>query len=224
MVAPVTAWSYSRLAKWEECPAAFKYRNIDKYPEPQSPPMKRGDEIHQNVAAILTDQPLPFPDADVPKKLGNFVNVFGHIKANQPLVEQKWAFDKNWRTVSYFDKATHYRSILDVGVLWPNNKFTVVDWKTGKAYGSNIEQMEQFAMAVMRRYPQVHSVETRLMYLDTGQEQHEEFVRSQLGEISLKWDQRVAPLMADTVFTPRPGEYCRRCHFRKSNGGPCAFG
>ena len=30
-------------------------------------------------------------------------------------------------------------------------------------------------------------------------------------------------LLTDTLFAPRPGPYCRWCHFRKENGGPCTF-
>lgn len=224
MTKPITAWSYSRLAKWEECPAAFKFRNIDKIPEPQSPAMARGDEIHQNMAALLTDQPLPFPNAEPPRAFNKFMGMIEQIKANRPVVEQKWAFTDKWRVTDYFARDTWYRAILDAGVLWPDNSFTVIDWKTGKAYGENKEQMEQFAIAVFSRYPQVNTLETRLEYLDTGQEQHEEFSRAQLGALRSKWEGRVAPMFNDKVFTPRPNKGCTRCHFRKSNGGPCAFG
>lgn len=228
----MSAWSYSRLSLYEQCPRRYKHKNIDKLDDVRNEAMERGDRVHKGVAAYLIGQPIVEKGITYgpelrheAKAIDRFEPVFNQIKANDPVVEQQWAFTPNWGTsTSWFGKDTWYRNILDAGVLWPDNSFTVIDWKTGKAWGSNQEQMEQFAISVFARYPQVHFVETRLEYLDTGQEQHGEFTRSEAPALKRKWADRAAPLLADKTFAPRPGSYCKKCPFGKSKAGPCPFG
>ena len=33
----VTAWSYSRLSDYQQCPAKFKHKHMDKLPDPPGP-------------------------------------------------------------------------------------------------------------------------------------------------------------------------------------------
>lgn len=229
------AWSYSRLKMYEECPASYNYRHVLKapYDDTNNEAFLKGRRVHGGLAAFLTGVPW-FSDQDKKtytedmrfeaKSVAKFDAMLAQIKSAQPIVEQQWGFDANYRPSGWFGANVYYRNILDVGVLWPDNTFSVVDWKSGRPYGDNAEQMEQFAVAVFSRYPQVHSLETRLAYVDTGQEQHEEFLRSGAAALKDKWEKRVGVLKNDKTFVPRPGGQCRRCPFAKGKGGPCSFG
>lgn len=229
--APLTAWSYSRLSKWEQCPAAAKYRNIDKLPEPQSEPMRRGDLIHKDIAAWLISEAPGAPAWTLttaaglapPRAINAFEGTFTDLKASKGLlVEQQWGFTRKWSPTGWFGKDTWYRSIIDAGVI-AGDTMLVGDHKTGKPYGTNEEQMEQFALAAFARYPVVAEVDTRLWYLDTAAEQAMTFAKKDEPLLRTKWEKRVAPMLADTTFAPRPSQACRFCHFRRSNGGPCQF-
>ena len=220
---PITAWSYSRLSLYEECPARFKYKNIDRLPEPKSPAMDRGIAIHETLAKWMkSDEPL-LP-ADAGKKISDFNACALELRAMRPIVEQEWGFNRDMRATGWFGKDTYYRATLDVCAADDGGGCTVVDWKTGKQYGSNADQMEQFAMAVFARYYDVQEVDTRLWYVDTGDETQASFFRKDFAAIKAKWEERVKPMFTDTVFAPRPNSSCRFCHFRKSNGGPCVYG
>lgn len=129
----VTAWSYSRLSKYEECPAAFKYQFIDKlvsYDDPrmQSPQAQRGDRIHKAAEALLTGVGDPSALAEA-KKINDFEAVFKQLVEARPLVEQEWGFRENMTATGWFSRDVWYRSKLDVLVLWPDHTASVVDWK-----------------------------------------------------------------------------------------------
>jgi len=217
----ITAWSYSRAALWEECPLKFKLKHIDKMPETQSPAMARGDKIHKQMAAyVMGTGPAPAEAA----KFDRLSKELAGMPAEVKCVEQQWGFSKSWRPVGWFGKDTWLRVILDAGVVYPDGTADVVDFKTGKKYGSNNDQMELFALATFCRFPHVSDVTTRLWYLDSGEEEVAEFKQDDRGLMIDKWEQRVAPMFADTVFAPRPNDKCRWCSFAKSKGGPCKFG
>ncbi len=225
MTGTVKAWSYSRLAQWEGCPAAFNYKSgitVPKVKEEQSPAMARGDEIHKMAARFITT-----PDAAFPAELAKFDELMWQlhdIPAESKTSEQQWGFTKNWRSTGWFSADTWFRNVLDAAVVYPDGEADVIDFKTGKMYDSNEDQRELNALALICRFPQVSKVTSRMWYLDSGHETYTEIEAWQRSELIEKWEKRVAPMFADTVFAPRPNDKCRWCSFAKSKKGPCKFG
>ena len=102
-----------------------------------------------------------------------------------------------------------------------------LDWKTGKRYGHNSDQMELFALGVMCKYPPVKHVTTRLIYLDEkGKdiEDYAEFPATHRQRLIDKWTRKVEPMFTDKVFAPRPNDKCKWCPLARSRGGKCSFG
>jgi hypothetical protein len=218
----LTAWSYSRLSLWETCPAAFKYKNIDKLTEEQSPAMKRGDDIHKAAAAFISGV-----HQDFPVELAKFDTQIWELRdapADDRVVEQQWGFNKDWRATGWFGKDTWLRVVLDVGVVYSDGTGDVIDHKTGKVYESNKDQRELNAIAMLRRFPHLSQVTSRLWYLDSGKETLAEYLQEDITSLIMKWEKRVEPMFADRVFAPRPSEKCRWCAYAKSKGGVCRFG
>lgn len=219
----ITAWSYSRYALYELCPLKFKLKHIDKVPEPQAPAMERGDRIHKGVAAyILGKAEEPPQDAiahPFPAKL------IGEFRAfPDKVVEQQWGFTAAWQPTGWFGRATWFRNVLDAAALYEDLTGDVADWKTGKRYGSNTEQMELNALSFMCQYKPAIGVTTRMVYLDIGEEDVGEFKVSEKETLQAKWVEKVKPMFSDTVFAPRPNDKCRFCAFSRSNSGHCRFG
>src|SRR5262245_51001335 len=130
----ITAWSYSRLSLWEQCPLAFKLKHIDKVKEEQSPAMARGDKIHKSAASYITGQSALSPE------LGKFNVLLTELQRMPPdvkVVEQQWGFTKNWRATGWFGSDTWLRVILDAAVVYPDGTADVIDHKTGKQYETN---------------------------------------------------------------------------------------
>jgi putative RecB family exonuclease len=218
-----TTWSFSRWNTWDTCPFQYKCKFIDKLPDPPSPAMARGDAVHKALAAHLTS-PAPLP----PEVTDPFQKqIVAEMKAHdQKLVEQKWAYDASWGPTGYFGKTTWLRAIADVALLYDDSSVEVIDWKTGKRYGSNDDQMELFALTTFKHFPgrTRNGVKTTLVYLDAGSEEPAEFKASDVDRLRAKWDDRAKRMLSDRQFLPRPNDKCKFCRFSRSNNGPCRFG
>lgn len=224
----VDAWSFSRFDLWRTCPKQFYEKFISKsIKEHQSPAMARGDEIHKGLATFLQGGRSDPPAA---KALDKFTPLLFQLRdIPDKLVEQQWAFDRDWKPTGWFARGNvkhpaWLRVILDVGVIYPDDTADVIDHKTGKKYGSNDDQMELFAVATFSYAPWVTDVTTRLWYLDEGSEDIAEFSVKDVEKLRAKWEKAVEPMFADTTFAPRPNDKCRFCPLAKSNGGNCRFG
>jgi hypothetical protein len=220
----LTAWSYSRLHQWEECPLMAKEKFITKsIATDDTPAMQRGKRLHDSVAKFLTGA-----NAGVDREAIVFPRMEALILEikNFPdkVVEQQWGFTSGWLPTGWFGNDTWFRSILDAGVLYQDNTAEAVDWKTGKKYGSNMDQMKSQAVAMFGRYRMLTHVTVRLAYLDSGEEEIEEVRKCEIPAIKQDFEKRVAKMFADTIFAPRPNKRCRFCPLARSNGGKCAFG
>lgn len=211
----VTAWSYSRYEVYALCPLKFKLRYIDKLPEPQAPAMARGNRVHVEMAAYLKWATTPLPAEFTHAKHVQLAEELRAMPDKQ--VEQQWGFTRTWAPTGWFGGDTWFRSILDVGVLYEDMTFEDIDWKTGKRYGSNDDQMETQALAIMCRIKPVTHVTTRLVYLDIGEEEFAEFPASDKEKLMRKWEVKVAPMFADDMFVARPNDKCKWCAFSRSN-------
>lgn len=225
----VTAWSYSRLAQYETCPLQFAGKNVYKWPTAGSPAMARGDAIHKGVAAFITGEASTLPrDAMAHKDMTDFIREVAALPKEMKQVEQQWGFSASWKPTGWFDRKglppVWFRSILDAGVMYEDATYEGLDWKTGKKYGSNMEQMETQAIAAFNKFPHITNFTARLVYLDQNEHEIAEFPKTWQVKLQDKWAKRAAPMFQDTVFAPRPNDKCRFCDFSKNKGGQCAFG
>lgn len=224
---PVDAWSYSRYNTYKQCPLRFKYEHIDKLKTPASPAMLRGREVHKAAEHYITGV-----RDDIAPELDSRADLLIELRDMDPIVEQKWGFSQNWKETGWFNSARRppvwLRATLDVGLDYKDGTFEVVDWKTGKKYGSNDEQMELFATVVMARYPEINEVTTRLSYvdMDTGpdSEDYATYKRGEFDALKTTWEHRVQPMFNDTEFLARPNRLCEYCPFSRTKGGPCRHG
>lgn len=220
----IDAWSFSRFDLWRTCPKQFYEKFITKsIAEATTPAMQRGNDIHKAAADFLMGKL-----DTLPASLAKFERLMRQFRdMPEKLVEQQWAFTKDWKATGYFAKgnnAAWLRVILDAALLYPDDTADVVDHKTGKKYGSNDDQMELFALATFSYAPWLKEVTTRLWYLDNGSEDIKTFYAADVPALRAKWEKMVAPMFEDTTFAPRPNEKCRFCALAKSNGGECRFG
>ncbi|OQW33956.1 MAG: hypothetical protein A4E20_12055 [Nitrospira sp. SG-bin2] len=212
-----TAWSFSRLHQWEECPLRAKLKLLDKRQEPEGPALARGNAIHKEAEKFASGQVRALPQS-----LALMKDDFKELKKAKPLVEQQWAFTINWEPTEWFAKDAWLRVICDAVTVSPPNA-VVIDHKTGKLREGYNDQVELFALAALAKFQDVQTVRTELWYLDHGVIKDDEFNRSMEKKLRTKWEKRARPLLADTTFAPRPGFHCRWCHFSKSKGGPCKY-
>lgn len=230
-VKKLTSWSFSRWAMYEECPLKTKLRHIDKL-APKVPPdrkaMDRGTDIHK-LAEDYTLGTLK----KLPPELKLFKQEFLQArKAKDVKVELELAFDRGWNVCDWKDwNRAWVRIKIDLAVK-VRKVLKVVDHKTGRLktteYGP---QLELYALGGLLEDSKVDTVKTELWFLDQGEIVPDAkaeplagiYHRSDLSSLKKKWEIRVAPMLNDTQFAPRPGNYCRWCDYSAKKGGPCKF-
>jgi hypothetical protein len=218
------AWSYSAWSDYDLCPLKYHGRKVLKLAEPPSAALEDGNKFHHQVAAHVS-QGGPLPERPIHK---NILPLVAQIRdMEDKVVEQQWGFTSQWKPTGWFTKgakATWLRAVLDVGIVYEDQTATVVDWKTGKRYSSNDDQMELFAAVTFSYFPHLVSLETRLLYVDSGQEEQAEFNRSELPGLIDKWEGRARTMLSDRDWKPKPNDKCHFCVRARQNGGDCKFG
>jgi hypothetical protein len=221
----VTAWSYSRWSDYHQCPAKFMYKHLMKLPDPGTPAMNRGTDVHKMAEDYIKAPRKP----KVPPELTNVVIELDHCRNMKALAELPWGFLKDWSwngRGDWFGEDVWFRMKADVAVSYDDDTGMVGDWKTGKKYFSNEEQIELFGAVSLMRFPVWKEVDVRLWYTDIPGNDNEiqrVYSRSEGALILKDWEKRVRPMFADKKFPPKPNDKCGWCPFSRSKGGPCKF-
>lgn len=214
-----TAWSYSRLADYEACPAKAKYKHIDKLKEPDSPVLARGTAIHKEAEQYSTGL-----ISKLPESLARFAKEFAALRKVQKLLntESQIALTKDWKIGDWFGHEAWCRVVIDCWYLSDGDAI-VIDYKTGKVREESLEQLGLYALAMFATHSSVDTVVASLWYLDSGDILTETFARADKSKLERQWVKRSLPLLKDQKFKPTPGNACRWCHYSKAKVGPCAF-
>lgn len=215
----LTAWSYSRWQTYEQCPLKAKLKFIDKLPEPSSPPMERGSAIHK-----LAENYVRGDIKKLPPELKLMKGKFKDLVKAEALAEEQWCFTRKWEVTGWFDANAWLR--IKVDALNPNLKtrtLLIVDHKTGREKPDHMAQLSLYAMGGFIKHTDMEVVDAQLWYLDSGVPRSMLFKRSELPALKKDWTGKTKAMLSDTTFAPRPGNYCRWCHFSKAQGGPCKY-
>lgn len=237
----IKAWSFSRYSTYTKCPLSAKLAYLDKIKQPQSEPMRRGDEIHKMAEAFVKGKIKKLPD-----ELSFFPNFFAKMRKlykKDPgvvVVEETWTFRRDWtRTVWNDWNGAWLRVKLDCAWM-DETTVRIVDFKTGKfspQYGLDqyLEQVDLYAMAALIVYadvgpelrviPSLYYLDHEIIFPEPGAEKV--YAPSDLPSLKKTWEKRTKPMLADKQFAAKPNSLCGWCHYRAANkengGGQCRF-
>lgn len=218
----ITAWSYSRLKTWEECPLKAKLKFIKRIKEPDSIYAARGTEVHKHADAYIAGE----APKETLSKVIKFLEPFRREPNGGKVVttERQQGLTKEWKFTDWFGPTTWLRVIYDLHVK-DGGLVEIVDHKTGKVYEEDHEFQRDLYVTSAFADPTVEEARARMIYMDQGtQSKIKIMTRKQAEERQEYWNERAGKMLADDIFAPRPNEKCKWCHFRKTNGGPCQFG
>jgi RecB family exonuclease len=223
----ITAWSLSRLQMYERCPFAFKCKHIDKIPEPPSPAMARGTQIH-SAAEHYVDGKLKKIARELKLVTKTLVELRQAYKEGQVKLELELGFNNKWEPVGWRDwKNCWLRVKMDV-MHFKNKVLRVIDWKTGKLKdnGEYSDQLEIYAVAGLALLPQIKTVKSYLAFTDHGKlvslpAGNRE--RGDFPELSKRWAKRASRLLKENLWKATPNYGCKWCPFSKAKGGPCKY-
>lgn len=218
---------------YEKCPAQFKYKTIDKLPDPGSAATQRGNDVHKAGERFLKGEIKTLPPEFI-----RFKDQMKALKKLEPMVEQQWGFTADWQPTGWFGSNTWLRIVCDVAIEYDDNTAEVIDFKTGKKYSTNEDQIELFSGAPFMRRPEIEHVTARLWYLDvpdgpkepwephpdsTANEVIREYTRDDWEKSKPEWVKRTRAMFNDKKFAPKPNSGCQWCPYSKAKGGPCKY-
>lgn len=218
-------WSFSRWQTHQQCPLKYKLQFVDKLPVEQSAAMARGNKVHLGIAAYLTGEAGAMPAEVKTPFHQQLVMEIADNHRDTAMVEQKWGFTARWTGAAWMGRDVWLRAIADVALCYGDGTAEVIDWKTGKKYGHNDDQVELFALTTMAKFHnEARRVTTRLVYIDAGSEEIAEHDAKDFDKLRDKWSRNAEVMLADRQFFPRPNDKCKFCSFARSAGGPCRHG
>lgn len=232
----LTSWSFSRYSDYKQCPLKCRLKHVDRIKEPVSDALNRGAAIHDLAEQYIKGK---VKVRTFPMELKAFEAEFKMLKAqykkkiNGMVVEDNWAFTKDWDETQWDNWVQCYVRIkLDCAHHESDEVLIITDWKTGKfrveMNEDYVEQLELYALAALLLHPHIEQVKPRLAYTDQGTiypEKPEDmsFTRADIPMLKKKWEKRVKPMMSDKLFAPRPNDKCKWCWYgqsKKAAGGP----
>jgi hypothetical protein len=213
-----TAWSYSRLAVYRECPFKACKKFLDKLPEPEGPALAKGTAMHKTCESFLKGEVKALPEMLKP-----FRNEVKDIKKFLVGTELQWAFSQDWKPTGWFDKNCWLRIVVDAASQPKPDLLLIDDWKSGRIYEDKQDQLDLYDLGGLLLNPEVKLVKSRFIYIDQGVIKENQLDRKDIEKAKTHWRKETIKMMLDTTFAPRPGDYCRFCYLRKSAGGPCKF-
>lgn len=233
----LTSWSWSRYYDYKLCPLKAKLAHIDKIREPKNQAMARGGQLHDDIRDYIKGTTKTLKQWGFTKLVMGWIDVAKKamkLKSLQPIVEEDWAFTKEWTQTQWNDwTGCVLRVKLDAGVFEDDGETLVItDWKSGKFRPEEvdflIEQLELQSLAALVLYPQVSQVKPRLAFVDQGivyppDSKPMLFTQTDVKKLKATWAKRTKPMLSDTTFAPRPNDKCRWCWYgqsKKRDGGP----
>jgi CRISPR/Cas system-associated exonuclease Cas4 (RecB family) len=93
-------------------------------------------------------------------------------------------------------------------------------------YPQHEQQERLYGLCALKMYPGITYAVVQCNYIDLPNRATKlvKFTRNQEQDLEQEFTDFAAPLLNETLYPASPGGHCARCHFRKSNAGPCAFG
>lgn len=216
----LTQWSFSKWQVYERCPFQAALKFIRRLPEAPSQAMARGEAMHK-----LAERYIKKEIRAIPGELKPIAADLRRYRRIGATAEMQFAFTDKWTPTGWFASDAWCRVKIDVLAVG-RRKAEAVDWKTGRPRDDGAEyqrQLELYAVGAMSALPKIQSVSTRLVFIDHEQSVPASYSREQLPALQNAWTERVAPMLSDRLFPPRPGAHCRWCSYRKAIGGPCEY-
>ena len=205
-----TAWSFSRLNNFENCPKKFWHESVRKdVPFEESEAMRYGKMVHKALELrVGKKKPLPLNLRYLEKYAALLANAKG-----KKLCEQQLAIDSGFEPCDWFSKQTWCRAILDLAII--NHGHAVVfDYKTGRI-SSDFTQLRLAGVLLMLHMPEVQTVD--LSYLWTKEKTitsyEDRLTREDIKTVVLEMMPRIKKYERAhrmESFPARPGFLCKK--------------
>lgn len=220
-------YSFSKLEMYEKCAWAYKKVYIERIPRAESEALIIGKQCHAIVAEYLehliqqnlaTDwEWAPLAKNITPDVLQiweRFRESFVLPPMEDPRVEIRLAFTRNWHPTEFFAPDAYFRMVID-WAFRQGDLGIIQDWKTNYVIPQTVEkdlQLLTYGWGLKEAlYPEVQEVLLRLHFLRYSKEREILLTSEELSGVPDMLTTRIEVIEADTTFSPTPGSFCGWC-------------
>ena len=209
----MTAWSYSSISTFKQCPKKYYHLKIAKdFKDSESDAMNYGKEVHSAAEQYIKSS------TPVPAKfefLKPWVEKFEALPGEKS-TELKMGLRENKTPCSFFAKDVWWRGIADfLSVDDETNTAYSVDYKTSKnAKYADFKQLDLVAGAIFSYFPRVKKVKSALAFVVSGEFLPKEHVAEEKDKYHGVFDnelERLASAENSGIFNPIAGPLCGYC-------------
>jgi hypothetical protein len=207
--------SFSSIKMFENCPKNYYHQRIEKsVKDPGSAVTAFGERIHKSLELRLSDGEVLSQEAARYERLCASVEQMA-LGADELAVEQEMTLNEQLEPTGWWDEDAWLRSKIDV-LIRRGSDAVVLDWKTGKRK-PDFDQLELFAVQVMKHYPEVERVKSTFVWLKDTQMDSETYTREQVPELwqrILSKINRIEGALASDNWPAKPSGLCNWCPCR----------
>jgi hypothetical protein len=224
------SYSFSKLEMDEKCPWAYQKVYIERIPRAETEPLLIGKTLHDLAAKYLdrligaqlqtdwefaeglTPKEAPFDVFEIwPRFFNSFILP---DPMENPGVELKLAFDRNWKPTEYFGDDAFFRMVVDL-TYRQGGLVVVQDWKSNRAIPEALEknlQLRIYGWGIRQdRYPDAQEILLRLHFLRYGAEREVLLLPDDLATVPDDLEERIGKIESRKNFEPTPGSFCGWC-------------
>lgn len=208
----MSAWSYSSLKLFEQCPRKYYHLKVAKdYAEPSTEALLYGSRFHEAAEHYIKDgTPLPPQFSFVKGVLDSLKQIPG-----EKLCEYKMGVTETLEPCTFDDPKAWFRGIADLLIInREKGEARVIDYKTGKsAKYADPDQLELMSLCVFKHFPEIKRTKSGLVFVVCNA-----LVKSTCSadQEKLLWDKwvskhnRLKTAFQTDTWNPRPSGLCRQ--------------
>jgi RecB family exonuclease len=187
----MTAWSYSSIKTFDQCPKKYYHLKVAKDVKDEGNEASRyGNDAHAAAEAYIKDG-TPIPDTyGIMRPVVETLAKFPGTKHTEMKLGVKRGL-AGFEPCGFFDKNVWYRGIVDLLIIDGCNAH-MIDYKTGKnAKYADMKQLDLMAAAVFVHFPDVLRIKSGLAFVVSNEFPKKTHVRTELDEYFSVFDDQL---------------------------------
>ena len=214
----MTAWSYSSLNTFKQCPKKYYHLKIAKdVKDAKTEALVYGNLVHKAAEDFIKE------GTPIPKKFDYMVpivNALNNIEGDKHCeIRFGVAYDgKDYTPTGFFSADVWYRGIADLLIVNEDKAF-LVDYKTGKnAKYADTAQLDMLAAATFTHFPEVQHIKSALVYVVSKDFIRKEHTRDLHNSYYATFEEPLEALAAaeeSNVWNAKSGPLCAYCPVTK---------
>lgn len=207
----MTAWSYSSIKTFEQCPKKYFHLKVAKDVKDEP-----GEAADYGTAVHLAAEEYIRDGKPIPEKFAYMRPVVERLAAipGDKHAELKLGVKQDLSPCGFFDRDVWWRGIADLLII-NGHKAHCVDYKTGKsARYADTKQLDLLAGAVFAHFPEVTVVKSALAFVVSGEFIPKTHMRVEKRTYMSVFDNQLEALetaMENGVFNAKTSPLCGWC-------------